>query len=284
MSVAIAIVNYNGRSCLEGCLQSLAVVAPAGTEVVLVDNASTDGSAKELDPGDARWASLSVSVVFNDENRGFAAACNQAARASATPYVLLLNNDVRFDAPEVLARLVGVLEADSRAAAVTPRLLTPGGRDQLPRLGRSWSRKSLSRIPWAPCACLLVRRRAMEEVGWLDEGFFFYNEDLDLARRLRARGWRLLLHRDLAVTHLEGVATDSLPEVRERTTLEGYRGTLRLVRKHHGALVHPVRWAMGAEVRMRALIYRWRRARGAELGAKQQAFLRVYPRLLEVLR
>jgi GT2 family glycosyltransferase len=257
--VAAVVVSYRARPYLEACLRSLDSVGGLA-EIVVVDNASQDGTAEAARMFDG------IRVIENGENRGFAAAANQGAEATTAPYVLLLNSDVELTI-DALAALLAELLADPRHAAACARLVTAEGRDQLPfRTDRT------STVQWAPGACLLLKRSACDEVGWFDEKFFFYNEDVDLGIRLRRSGWRIRHVPAAAVIHHEGKSTDA---VRHETIVHGYRGGLYLIEKHYKWALGAARAAVRAEIRLRGAWYR----RLRHPTEKQRAFLAALPAL-----
>jgi hypothetical protein len=158
-------------------------------------------------------------------NLGFARASNQGIAAAARRYVLLLNSDTLVD-PGALSGLVELLEERPDAGAVAPRLLQPNGEPQpfafgsdptlayllrrtLVRIvsGRGvhdWRTNRTRAVDWVSGACMLLRRRALEEVGVLDENIFMYFEDNELCLRLRKAGWKVYYHPKVEITHRGG--------------------------------------------------------------------------------
>lgn len=215
--LAAILVNYNAGGELRVALQSVADECAASTwEAVVVDNASTDGSAAHVFEFAPR-----VRLVRNAVNVGFGRAVNQAVSASAAPLLLLLNPDCRLTSGAVSA-LRGVLGAEPTCAVAGPRILDPDGAVQgsargdpdiltglfgrtgrlralLPFLPvarrnvvvedaiRSGQRSVV--VDWVSGACMLVRRDAFLAAGGFDERYFLYWEDADLCRRLRANGY-----------------------------------------------------------------------------------------------
>ena len=250
-ALTIVIVSFNAREDLARCLDSLRAAPPAiAHEVVVVDNASGDGSAETAAsfPG--------VRVMALPANVGFAAANNAAIRATAGELILLLNSDTIVP-PGAIDGLVAALLASADAAAAGPRLVDAAG---LPELSfgdmvapfAEWRQKrivaALERgergardtveawtrvrryVDWVSGACLLVRRADAEAVGLLDERFFMYLEDVDFCAALRARGRRVLFTPDVAITHLRGRSRQSAPAA----TARAYRASHRaFYAKHH---------------------------------------------------
>lgn len=252
--VAAIVVSYNTREELLRCLASLAAHVRLPLEVVVVDNASTDGSAAAV-----RGAYPAARVLESPANQGFSAANNAGIRASSAPQVLALNSDAELT-PGALATLSGLLDARSDVGVVGPRTLNPDGSIQLsfgPDLTplSEWRQRSLvlglrarrsgalreaerrasreHEPDWVSGSCFLARRAALEAVGGFDEGFFLYEEDADLCRRLRGAGWRVLYTPAAEVRHALG---QSMARDPARVRLEYRRSHLRYYRKHNGRL------------------------------------------------
>ncbi len=269
--LVVVVPNLNGASFL---LDTLTAVGPAAGglshETVVVDNGSTDGSADLV-----RREMPGVRVIANPDNRGFAVACNQGGRAVNSRYVLLLNSDVALP-PGSLARMAAAMDANPDVGALTPTLIWPDGRLQGAKLPRR-HRGDLVPLPVVPGTCLMARREALDAVGWLDERFFFYNEDLDLSIRLRKARWRIVCIRSVRVPHVDGRSTRADLEIRARAMFEGYRGGLLLVRKHHP-------WAAGvAHLGIRAYLHAqtlrlwFKRATGSALSDRDLALATCLP-------
>jgi GT2 family glycosyltransferase len=251
--VSIVIVSWNTRELLRACLRSTREAAAdlaGGVEVVVIDNASHDGSADMV-----RDQFPEVDLVRNASNVGFAAATNQGIRQTRGRDVLLLNPDTEGKAG-FLSVLVSFLDAHPDAGAVGPRVWGSQGEHQvscypLPTLGRElWRLFHLDRLwprgTYPPSlfeaqtpqpvesllgACLLVRGEALEEAGLLDERFFIYTEEIDLCRRLQDRGWRLYWIPGSEIVHHGGASTT---QVGRPMFLELYRSKVQYFRKHFG--------------------------------------------------
>jgi hypothetical protein len=208
----VAIANWNGRQYLKNCLISLEEQTFREFEVIVVDNASTDGSVEMLQTHFPR-----VRVVRNAENLGFAAANNQAIRLSDAPFVATLNNDTEAEAGW-LAALVDVMEKNPGAGACASKMLfadrpsiVNSAGIAVDRAGIAWDRlggepdvpgETESEEVFGACAGAALYRRAMlDEVGLFDEDFFAYLEDVDLAWRAQAAGWRALYVPSARVVH-----------------------------------------------------------------------------------
>jgi N-acetylglucosaminyl-diphospho-decaprenol L-rhamnosyltransferase len=198
VSVDVVIPTHDGWELTERCLQQLARQTVAHT-VIVVDDGSSDGTAASV-----RQEFPSARVVETGANLGFSVACNRGAQAGSGEVIVLLNNDVECPA-DFLERLVAPLAADARVGAVAAVLVQPENElvDSVgltadrtlagyPRHhGRpiADARKPTPVLTGPSGGAGAYRRAAWEEVGGLDEGVFFYLEDLDLALRLRSAGW-----------------------------------------------------------------------------------------------
>lgn len=242
-TLSIVIVSFNARADLRRCLDALASAPPAApNEIIVVDNASADGSA-------ACAREAGVRVIDAGKNLGFASATNLGIRATSGTNVLLLNSDTIVPAGAIDA-LIAEIDRDPDVAVVGPRLVDAAGRAEL-SFGRmispvaEWRQKRLTgsarveqitrqrQYPdWVSGACLLVRRADAEAVGLLDERFFMYTEDVDFCASIRARGRRILFTPDVQIVHARGRSVASAPE----PTHAAYRRShLAFYEKHHPA-------------------------------------------------
>ena len=239
--LSIVIVTYNSSGHIDGCLRSLVEHPPSTDhEIVVVDNASTDGTAAAIR---ARWSG--IRVIDAGANLGFARANNVGIQQTFGPLILLLNPDTLVPAGAI-DRLVAVLDAHSDVAIVGPRLIDGDGRAEL-SFGRMISplaelrqkfiapaAEHLTRreriVDWVSGACLLVRRRDAEAVGLLDERYFMYTEDVDFCAAVRARGRHVLFSPAAQVVHLRGQSRATA----SAATVRAYRQSqLAFYEKHH---------------------------------------------------
>ncbi|MFN8496840.1 MAG: glycosyltransferase family 2 protein [Anaerolineae bacterium] len=204
--ISIVIVNYNTKDYTAQCLDSLYANPPHSSfEVIVVDNASADGSADWLE---ATYPQ--VRLVRSPRNVGIAGGNNLGIRAGSGTYVLLLNNDTIVE-PGSIDELTRFLYLHPEAGGVAGQLLNPDGTFQsgyaafpsLPQLflitttiGRlldtdypTYSTAEPS-VDWPSTACMMFRREALESVSLVDEDFFIYSDEVDLQYRLRQSGWR----------------------------------------------------------------------------------------------
>jgi GT2 family glycosyltransferase len=246
MTVSAIIVNWNGGDFLRNCIASpYRELGGPLREIILLDNASSDQSVESV-----QHAFPAVAIVRTGGNLGFAKANNLGILASQSESVLLMNNDA-VAKPGSIASLVAVMEQDDRIGIVGPQLRNPDGSLQLSygrfpsvlgvvggfrtrKVDRYYERTGYENphdVDWMTGACLLVRRRMLEEIGLLDEGFFFNYEDVDLCKRAHDRGWRRVYTPDASVIHQKAVSSVN-PEMKERILLEKRRSQLLYYRKH----------------------------------------------------
>jgi GT2 family glycosyltransferase len=249
--VAVVIVSFNARDSLLECLDSLEHDASRPLEVVVVDNASTDGSDEAV-----RERGSGVRLVVNPANAGFARACNQGMRASRAHHVLFLNPDAQV-AVGTVGELAERLDSESNIGALGPLTLNEDGTVQVstgPDLtpAAEWRQRRLVRgvrrrhpralqeaasrhareadVDWVSGSCLMARREALEAIGGFDEDFFLFEEDADLCRRLRAAGWRVVFTPAAHVRHGLGRSMARAPAM---ARLAYHRSHLLYYRKHN---------------------------------------------------
>jgi len=253
--VDVVIVNWNAGRLLGECLSALerSTIAP-NLHAIIVDNASTDGSAKNLAMAQGRLA-----VVANDGNRGFGVACNQGAASGSAPYLLFLNPDVRVH-PETVGRAVAYLEdrANAGVGIVGAQLLDADRRitrtcarrptasalllhtlflDRLlpsfvpPHFMVEWDHRDTREVDQVPGAFLLIRRRLFERLGGFDERFFLYYEDVDLCLAARRAGYAVVHYAGATAEHLGGGTTARLID---RRLFHLLRSRVEYAAKHHG--------------------------------------------------
>jgi len=222
--LSIILVSYNAREHLEACLRSLHEnPASISTEIIVVDNASTDGSRESV-PKDRS----DIRLIASRENLGFAGANNLGFRASRGKFILFLNTDTLIG-KGTLDRLCSMLHDHSDAGAVGPALFRSEASPQVSFGNRvdffaQWRQKYLwnpyyarrlktarrpRKVGWLSGACLMVRREVFSSIDGFDEHFFLYFEDIDLCYRIRRTGFRLLFFPEIRIMHKGSGSTAS---------------------------------------------------------------------------
>jgi GT2 family glycosyltransferase len=290
MDLSVIIVSWNVKGLLAECLASVYDAlgrSHLACEILVVDNASSDGS-----PEMVRERFPQVLLLANAENKGFAAANNQAMAQAQGRLVLLLNPDtvVRRDALDILVRF---MDETPTAGMAGPRLVYPDGRFQhaafrFPTLAQAffdffpmhyrllesplngrYSRSLYTAgrpfvIDHPLGACMMVRRQAIDEVGGMDEGFFMYCEEIDWAMRLKRAGWEIYCVPAAEVVHYAGQSTQ---QFREEMFVALWRSRFRLYAKHYGRFDN---WMLRRVVRLGLWQERRRVRRQAEAGVISQ--------------
>ena len=280
--VSAIVVTHNAAAWIERSLESL---AGTGAEVIVVDNASTDGT-----PGLVR-EKVPDARVIEQENKGFGAGNNTGMRAASGRYYLLLNPDAWLT-EGALDKLMAFADEHPDAAVVGPRLLNPDGSLQRsvrgypspwriateyfflrklgPRthalnafFGEQFDHESVRDAEYLFGACLLVRREAVDEVGGFDEDFFLMSEEVDWCYRFREAGWKVLFYPGAEVFHVVGASLNP------RQFHAIVRGHLQFLRKHRGEReAERARRVMLWGLRARGLVFRGERGRAYRESAR----------------
>lgn len=254
MDASIVVVSYNTRELLSLCLESIVntVIGPS-YEVIVVDNASADGSPEAV----AQYFPW-VRLIRNQDNRGFAAANNQGILASRGRCVLLLNSDAVL-LPDAVHRMLAFMDSHPEVGIVGGKLLNPDGSFQssyadfpnllgeillLTGLSRFFlfstypsypeaASREPRRVDWVGGAFIMARREAVEVVGLLDEDYFMYAEEMDWCYRMTRSGWVVFYLPQAQAIHHLGSSSSLIPE-RKRAQL--YRSKCLFLRKNRGWL------------------------------------------------
>lgn len=269
MSVEISycIVNTEQRVLLERCLDAIAreqAELPFETEVLVLDNASRDGSV-----GMARSHPVTTELIRREQRRGKAENDSTLMQRARGRFCLLLNEDSEL-LPGATAALHAALSEREDAGAAGAKLLRPDRRQQpsawrfptpatalvgalfLHRWLTVQSKGTRTReVDWAQSAALLVRRDAAQRIGWMDPAFFVYSDEVDFCKRLRDAGWAVLYVPSAEAIHHEQLSTGSVPR---RRIVELSRNRDRYMRKHHSRLSAAiVRWLTAWTYAVRAV-------------------------------
>jgi hypothetical protein len=243
------VVNTNGGPLLARCLDAIERTAPGDIdhEVLVLDNASTDGSAA------AAHGRPGVRLIELGRRTGKAANDSTLLQAASGRFCLLLNEDAELCDGAINA-LLDALRHDPGAACAGAQLLAPDGTPQpcawrLPTLGTALAGavflhriatvesggETTREVGWIQSSALLVRREAAAQIGWFDPDFFVYSDETDFQKRLHDAGWRVLYVPGARAIHHEQLSTDAAAAARRIT--EFHRGRDRYMRKHHSSAV-----------------------------------------------
>ncbi len=257
MLVSYCVVNTNGRELLLRCLDAIERTTPPDLEheILLLDNASEDGSAEAV-----RELDREIRVIALDRRQGKAANDTRLLQEARGEFCLLLNEDSE-PRPGAVAALLGALRADRNAGAAGAQLLSPDGREvpcawRLPsaetalagalfmhrRVTVESGGEGVRPVGWVQSSAMMVRREAAERVGWLDPDFFVYSDETDFCKRLWDAHWKVLYVPSARAVHHDQMARDVAGA--ERRIVEYHRNRDRYLRKHLGrveaALMRPL--------------------------------------------
>ncbi len=247
LTLSIVIITKDTRELLEGLLDSIekdASLMPLGREIIIIDNASTDGTEEFV-----KNACPHARYVRNDRNAGFAVAVNQGARVAAGRYVLLLNSDTRLIEGEV-AKMVAAAEDIPDLGLMGPQLVygdlslqrsvaaVPGltgevlpGSSRVAHAAPAGSTGPARDVESLIGAAIMIRKNAFDDLHGFDERFFFFLEETDFCLRARRKGYRVVFFPGARVIHLQGRTV-------RKTWVKGrmeYNISLRkFIKKHHG--------------------------------------------------
>ncbi len=252
--LSVIIVSWNTRDLLVQCLLSVLGDAGPSAEIIVVDNASSDGSAEA-----AESLSDRIRVVRNSANTGFARANNIGIRQSRGQTLALVNSDV-IVRPGCFSAMLAYLETQGQVGMLGPKILWPDGKtvqrscmafptvwnmlcralglDSLfPRtrmfgdfLMTFWPHDTLREVEVINGCFWMIRRSAMDRVGLLDEDFFMYAEDIDWCKRFHNAGWKVVFYPEAEAVHYGGASSAAMPV---RFYLEKQKANFQYWRKHH---------------------------------------------------
>ena len=251
--LAIIIVNYNIKNELEKCIESIYQNPPScDYSINVVDNASKDNSVQMV-----REKFPNVNLYANKENLGFAKANNIVLRKVKSEFVLILNPDT-IVLPRSLDVMLNFIEKDAETAIVGPKLIDyrknvlnscemyPSLNSELiqsfylDKLGiftkwiskftlSRWDHNSVREVDWITGACLMVRMKAMNDIGLMDENYFLYYEDVDLCYRIKKKGWKVYFLPDVQIIHHQGRSTKT---ILDKTILISHKSKYHFLRTY----------------------------------------------------
>ncbi len=296
--VSVVVVNWNTQDILRDCLRSIyEQCGEIDIEVIVIDNASTDGSVEMVKKDFPQ-----VTLIENSQNRGFSAANNQGIDISKGRYVLLLNSDtVVLD--NAIAKTAAFADSHPEAAVVGCRVLNPGRTLQptcfmfpsilnmllsstylyklFPKnkfFGRErmtwWNRNDIREVDVVTGCFMLVRQDAIKKVGSMDEQFFMYGEETDWCYRFKQAGWKILFTPCAEIIHLGGQSAQ-----KRATTMvvQLRKSILQFMKKHHGPLVYRTACLLiisflAVRLPIWSVIALFQRAQSSEAAIKKRAY------------
>lgn len=257
LDVSIVIVSWNAKDVLSKCLQSIENDKSKYTrEVIVVDNASTDGSAELV-----KENFKDVKLIENTENLGFSKANNIGLKQTTGRYVYLLNSDVEI-LGENIEPLCTYMDGHPDVAVLGPRVLNPNKSirtncKKFPTLWNSFCKATalfkifpksnffsddfirnfgydtILEVEVLPGCCLMIRRDVLFDVGLLDEKFYIYSEDKDLCKTISKAGWKIVFFPDTDVIHYAGSSSENAPV---RFLKEMIKANIIYWQKHHNKI------------------------------------------------
>ena len=257
MKTSVIVVSWNAKAFLLKCIDSLQRQSlPESPEIIVVDNASADGSAQAVKDSYPR-----VKLIVNDGNYGFAKANNIGIRVSAGDYLFLVNSDVVVS-DRCFAKCIQHMESHPEIGMLGPRIVGTDGKVQrscmsyptlwntlcrafaldslFPRsklfgsqLLTYWNHDDTRAVEVVNGCFWLLRRSALDQVGLLDERFFIYGEDIDWCKRFNENGWKVVFFAEAEALHYGGASSANAPL---RFNLEMQRANIQYWTKHHSRL------------------------------------------------
>ncbi len=256
--LSILVVTYNAQGFIRECLESvwqagehLRATAGVGWEVIVVDNASSDATVEVVKQFEG------AKLIVNPTNQGFAAGVNRGAQLAQGEWLLLLNPDTQVD-EKAFSALYQFAQSEKahQVGVIGLQLLNPDGTLQpsgrrFPKVwefllavlgGHRWMERRwlagrnfshTEEVDEVSGAALALRRTAFDQVGGMDESFFLFFEELDLCRRVKAAGWKVMYLPDAKVKHLWGASVRQVPKLAQQAQQDS---AIRYFQKHHGLI------------------------------------------------
>lgn len=261
MQLSIITINYNTKDLIVQCINSI----PMGLgntdilsyEIILVDNASTDGSVEII-----RNTFTTVKIIQNSVNKGYAYAVNRGIEAASGEYLLILNSDIMFT-NNCLLPLINYIKENPRTGIVGPQLIYPNGILQrsygsIPSLSQAFLDVFFIRFIWVQIknllkkrlgynfdlnsksvsyidgASMLIRREVVQEIGYFDERFFFYAEDADFCFRAHKKKWDIMFIPQSQIIHRRGASSVKREQI--SFSIQLVKANLQFIEKHYNKI------------------------------------------------
>lgn len=265
LTISIIVVSFNTINLLQRCLHTIKQEATdIKHEVIVIDNNSQDGSADWIEQN-----MPDIRLIRSRENLGFAAANNLGFSHARGQYIVLLNPDA-FLTNNALVNAVRAMQMNPTLGLAGAHLIGEDGQWQpsarmfpsllnhllnlsglaakyphsrfFGRVDYTWAdHEQAMQVDWVPGAFSIIRREVLDQIGFFDEQFFLYYEEVDLCHRIKAAGFTIWYLPDVTVMHVGGACSEALPELTRsnkgrQVTLWQFRSALLFYRKHYGFL------------------------------------------------
>lgn len=287
-SVAIIIVNWNGRDYTHECLQSLRQLAYPNFKIILVDNGSTDGSVSFF-----RERHQEVEIIAHERNLGFTGGNNAGIRKALKDgydYVLLLNNDTLITEEDVLSKMITSCEADSKIGMACPTIYYDKPSEKIWYAGATlslWSgwkhhytkpeTDNVQSVGYTTGCCLLAKAKMIKDIGVLNEAYFLSVEDVEWSARAHKNGWETVYIPGVSIVHKDSISSRSKGEGVFSPTRIFYecRNSLWFIREYANpfqkTVIWPVRFFLYYLYKAFAyiLLGRWEKLKAITRGIKE---------------
>jgi N-acetylglucosaminyl-diphospho-decaprenol L-rhamnosyltransferase len=232
VDISVIVVTFNSADCIGDCVESVLAQSGVSFELIVVDNASADGTLEKLKGQKCR-------VIPSAENLGFGRGCNLGFSASSGRSIYLLNPDARLAGKKSLVELCRRMDANPRWGMAGTLVLSADGKSESPPAtgypGQRHVHRDFSKLPgniaWILGASMIIRRELYEKLGGFDPGFFLYSEETDFCLRLRELGFEIGHIAEVAVSHI-GSTSETLRDPCD-VSARKLQGLLRFRQKHY---------------------------------------------------
>jgi len=234
MDLSVIIITLNNKKILGECIDSVKrSTRSISYELIVVDNNSGDGTQNMV-----RSKYPDIILIENKKNFGFSAANNKGLNIARGRYSVLLNDDT-FIKEDAFGKMVAFLDGETDIGICGTKLLNIDGSIQ--RQGsilsaHKWRSSVPIEVNFVLGACMFIRMGILNKIGLLDENLFFYNDDLDLCKRARSAGFKVVYYPDAEVYHYGGYSSKKASG--KTFAVEGFRGGLYFCKKHYGVIIY----------------------------------------------
>jgi len=261
MKLSIIIINWNTKELIKKCLNSvLKYTSFTDYQLIVIDNNSSDGSQKFLSDF-CLQNKLNLKIILNNQNKGFAQAVNQGLKIAQGEYILLLNPDTEIK-EKTLSEVIDFISLDKSIGILGGKILNPNGSHQpsvrsfptlssqifiLLKLHHFFRNKAVKKylvidfdysktqeVDQVMGAFFLIRRKVIEQIGYFDDKFFLWFEEVDFCKRAKDTGWKILYCHKIEIIHCGGASFSQKSSFRNQCQFN--KSLLYYFKKHHGLL------------------------------------------------